>query len=139
MKTITVLLSFFNNTRDEDTYDDYPLIRHFDEPQNKKLSELNNWLTTNCSKQETNKIVAFIKTFEPSYNSLTTDQFVNSELNDTKWLAMRNNGSARLKKVELTNKSNLIFKYQAYVRGGQIRLKADSVNGPEIGPLSYKK
>jgi Protein of unknown function (DUF1553)/Protein of unknown function (DUF1549)/Planctomycete cytochrome C len=130
--------SFFNNTRDEDTYDDYPLMRHFNDAQNKKLGALNNWLTANCTKSETANILKFIKTFEPTYNSITTDKFVNGELSDTKWLAFRKNGSARLKKVDLTAKTTLVFKYKAYVGGGQIHLKADSINGPEIGVYPIK-
>jgi hypothetical protein len=30
-------MAFFNNTRDEDTYDDYPLIREFHETDSAKL------------------------------------------------------------------------------------------------------
>ena len=130
--------AFFNNTRDEDTYDDYPLIRHFDETQSKKLEELNLWLNANCSKQEANNILKFVKTLQPTYNSLTTDQFINSALSDTKWLAMRNNASARLKKVDLTNKRALVFKYKANAAGGRVQVKSDSLNGKEIGVFPIK-
>lgn len=128
--------SFFNNTRDEDTYDDYPLIRHFDSPQTEKLNKLTNWLNQNTTKSEVNTIVKFIKTLQPSYNSLTTDNFVNGELSDTKFLAFRRNGSARLKRVNLTNKNTLIFKYKAYVGGGKISIKTDSLKGNEIASYS---
>lgn len=131
--------SFFNNTRDEDTYDDYPKIRHFDGDQKVKLDQLSAWLNANTAPQEANTIVKFIKTLQPSYNSLTTDNFVNSELSDTKFLAMRRNASARLKKVVLSEKNTLILKYKTNKSGGNIKLKVDSIGGREIASFVLKK
>lgn len=131
--------SFFNNTRDEDTYDDYPLIRHFETPDVQKLNKLTSWLNENTDKNKANNIVKFIKTLQPSYNSLTTDKFINSELSDTKWLAMRQKGSARLKKVSLDGKTELIFRYRSFQPTGIVKIKTDSVNGKEIGQFFIKE
>ena len=130
--------SFFNNSRDEDTYDEYPVLRHFDAPQAEKLNKLNTWLKTNTSSLEANGIVKFIKTLQPSYNSLTSDKFINSELSDTKWLAMRNNAGARLKRINLNQKNELIFKYHSFVPGGIFSVRIDSVSGTEIAQFLVK-
>jgi Protein of unknown function (DUF1553)/Protein of unknown function (DUF1549)/Planctomycete cytochrome C len=131
--------SFFNNTRDEDTYADYPVLRHLNDTLSSKLNELNNWLGQNAKPEKKAEIIKFIKTFQPSYNSLTMDQFVNSELSDTKWLAMRNNSSARLKKVNLTSKNQLIFRYNSGIVGGILTLKTDSIKGKEIAKFIIKE
>jgi hypothetical protein len=131
--------SFFNNTRDEDTYADYPVLRHFDDTLSTKLNELNNWLGQNVKPEKRIEIVKFIKTFQPSYNSLTMDQFVNSELNDTKWLAMRNHSSARLKKVNLNHKNELIIRFKGFWDGGVLKLNLDSTRGAEIAKFTNIK
>lgn len=132
-------LAFFNNTRDEDTFADYPLIRHYDEQQKQQLAGLQQWLKQNARPAETQSIIRFIQTLQPSHNSLTTDQFVNAELSDTKWLAMRNNASARLRQVNLEGKTKLIMSYIARLKGGLLQLRLDQVDGQVIASFSPKE
>lgn len=125
-------MAFFNNTRDEDTYADYPLLREYSGEDSIKLIKVTNWLKQNVTAEEAKKTERFLKTWEPAYNSLTTDKFVNCELNDTKWLAMRARSSARLKNVDLEKKSELIYRYVGYVPGGNLSIRVDSVDGPVL-------
>ena len=76
-------LSFFNNTRDEDTWADYPLLRELDTASQQQLARLESWLLKGGFKKEAAATKTFIRTWQPAYNSLTTDSFVNCELNDT--------------------------------------------------------
>ena len=121
-------LAFFNNTRDEDTYADYPLLREYRKQDSTKYLELHDWVKTNMPNRLTD-ISNFLTTLHPSINSLTADKFQNSELTDTKWLVLRKNGSARLQKINFTNKNHLIFPYYNRTVGGNLRLTIDSVNG----------
>ncbi len=122
-------MAFFNNSRDEDTFDDYPVLRHFEKEDSLKLVELKNWLNINAKKEQTDEIVKFVKTWQPSINSLTSVDFVNSELSDTKWLVFRNNGSSRLKKVNLEGKNKLIYRYRSFKPGGTWKIHLDSLGG----------
>jgi hypothetical protein len=123
-------MAFFNNSRDEDTFDDYPVLRHFEKEDSLKLVELKNWLNLNAKKEQTDEIVKFVKTWQPSINSLTSVDFVNSELSDTKWLVFRNNGSSRLKSVKLDGKNKLIYRYRSFTPGGIWKIQTDSLGGP---------
>ncbi len=129
-------MAFFNNTRDSDSFADYPVIRHLDSDQNARLGSLVSWTKLNLGEKEALQINHFIKTFQPAINSLETDQFVNSELSDTKWLAMRNNSSARLKSVDLSGVNRLIFRYSSGLNAGQLYLHTDSPKGPVIGSFT---
>ncbi|SHF45128.1 DUF1553 domain-containing protein [Flavisolibacter ginsengisoli] len=131
-------MAFFNNSRDEDTEADYPLLRHFSGSDSAKLVAVVNWLREKGFKGEAAKTYRFLKTWEPTYNSLTTDHFINSELNDTKWLAMRTPSSARLKNVVLDRRSELIYRYIGFVPGGTITIRLDNVNGPVLLSTSIK-
>lgn len=123
-------MAYFNNSRDEDTFDDYPVLRHFEKEDSVNFSELKSWLNINAEKEKTTQITDFVKTWQPSINSLTSVDFVNSELSDTKWLVFRNNGSCRLKNVNLDGKNVLIYRYKTVKPGGIWKIHLDSLGGP---------
>ena len=83
-------MAFFNNTRDEDTYDDYPLIREFHETDSTKFMALKNWIKQNDPVRE-KEIVQFVKLQQPAINSIAADELKNAALMDTKWLVLRRN------------------------------------------------
>ena len=132
-------LAFYNDTRDEDTYADYPLLRHYSDSLQTELTTLTNWLKQNTSTIKAKEIYTFLKTLQPTYNSLTCDSFTNSELSDTKWLALRNNAICRLKNVDLTNHTQLIFRSQLYVDGGIWQIHIDQPDGLVIATIPLKK
>jgi hypothetical protein len=133
--------AFFNDTRDEDTEADYPLLRSYGDSLQQQLFMVVDWLKKNVSTEKAKEVYTFLKTWQPSYNSLTCDSFVNSELSDTKWLAFRDHAQCRLKNVNLQNKDQLIFRYQTLVSGGSWQIHVDSPKGAVIAtiPFAQKK
>jgi hypothetical protein len=125
-------MSFFNNSRDEDTFDDYPRFRHYNVEDRKKLDETKSWMAKNISPQEKKEIELFLNTLQPSYNSLTMVNFENSELADTKFLAFRHPSSACLKNVDMNQKKNLLLRYNISTDGGLLEIRTDSKTGPII-------
>ncbi len=132
-------MAFFNNTRDEDTWEDYPALRHFSKADSLKFLKLKGWLDQNISPTEADDIQHFIKTWQPAYYSVATDSFRNCELYDTKWLTMRNHGQARLQKVNLNGKSQLIWRYAAGVEKGRLTVHLDQPDGPILFSSNIKK
>jgi mono/diheme cytochrome c family protein len=134
-------VAFFNNTRDEDTYADYPLLRSFTDSANEEKNKLNAWLQQHANPEQTKTINQFLRTWQPAINSLYCDQFTNSELNDTKWAAFRNNGLVRMPNTNLYNKTELIYRYQGYAAGGVLQIHTDNPGGPVIAsiPLAVTK
>lgn len=128
-------LAFFNDTRDEDTEADYPLLRNYNDSLQQEVDKVVKWVQQNVSAQKAKEVKKFVKTWQPSYNSLTCDSFTNSELSDTKWLAFRNNAICRLKKVDLQNKKELIFRYQAAGAGGVWKIHVDKPGGDVIATI----
>lgn len=123
-------LAFFNNTRDEDTYDEYPLLKHFSDSAQQKLTELVNWVKQYASEKKSEEIKLFLKTWQPSVNSLICDQFKNSALLDTKWLGMRQNSECRLKNINLKGKNEITIRYESYLPGGKWTIHLDKPDGP---------
>jgi hypothetical protein len=125
-------MAFFNNTRDEDTDGDYPLLHEYRGSDSLRHHRLKTWLQANVSADEGTRIVEFLRTRQPSVNSLTADRFVNSELADTKWLALRQGGSARLKGIDLSGKDFLLTRMATWRKDGVLRITIDSLKGAEI-------
>ena len=122
-------MAFFNNTRDEDTYGDYPHLRLFKKEDSAKVISIKNWIQRNSTPQKANEYNKFLKTWQPTYNSLSCDEFVKSELSDTKFLGMQNGGSTRLKNVDLNGKNQMIFRYNSNKVGGVFTIHLDKIDG----------
>lgn len=125
-------MAFFNDTRDEDTNADYPLLRHYSAADSAKIKTVMQWLQQNNYGERVNDIYRFLKTWQPSINSIRADQFVNSELSDTKWLAFRNRASARLAQVDLEGADQLLVRFMSFAPGGVWTIHLDQPNGPAI-------
>lgn len=125
-------LAFFNNSRDDDTEEDYPLLRHFNDSLQQEVESLTAWLRKVTTEEKAVKWNRFVRTWEPSIHSLTADKFINSELSDTKWLVFRNHGVARLKQVSLEDIDQLVFRYFTSKPGGTWVIHLDSATGPVL-------
>lgn len=132
-------MAFLNDTRDEDTYAEYPLLHEFKDSDSLIFSSLKTWLQAHADRQETERVLYFLKTRQPSINSLIADAFVNSELSDTKWLVMRRESSSRLRRVELTGRTRLLLRYESKREDGILTFRADSLKGPVIARFRVPK
>jgi hypothetical protein len=128
-------MAFFNDTRDEDTYADYPLLRKFSAADSAAMMRLVDWVRVRDGGAQAAEVRRFLRTWEPAINSLTADRFVNAELADTKWLIFRNHGSARLQQVDFDQRDQLIYRYSGLVAGGSWTMHLDRTDGPVIGRI----
>lgn len=132
-------MAFFNDTRDEDTNADYPLLRHYSTADSLKVLEIVKWLNVNGYAKSSAAVYRFLKTWQPAINSLQADRFVNSELNDTKWLAFRNHATARLAHVDMGNTSELIVRLMGLTEGGNWAIHLDRPDGPVLQSVKLPK
>ena len=132
-------LAFFNNSRDEDTQADYPLLRQFSGADSTKLIELKNWLTQYTDATKEKHIYSFVKTWQPAVNALQSDHFQNAALASSWYAAMRNNGSFRLPNIHLDNKKTLLYRYTTGYNGGVCTIRLDSLNGTILNKVVLKK
>jgi hypothetical protein len=129
-------MAYFNDSRDEDTFSDYPLLRSFDDSTQRALDSLTFWVNRNAGVAEASRIKQFARTWQPAINSLLATNYVNGELNDTKWLAFRNHGSAKLSHISLEKASQLTFRYITKQPKAVWKLFRDSLNGPLIASIN---
>ncbi|MEO0339658.1 MAG: DUF1553 domain-containing protein [Bacteroidota bacterium] len=132
-------MAFLDNTRDHDTFADYPWLRKLSEQDQDRLAKLRAWVEKVDSPERGTEIHKFVKTWQPVIYSLQADSFINAEIYDTKFLTFRNNGIARLPDVGLEDKDYLTFRYSSGLVGGQWTLHLDSPNGPQIAKVNVQQ
>lgn len=130
-------MAFFNNTRDEDTYDDYPLLREYHKEDSVKFLQFRNWLRQNAKDRE-KELVQFVRTEEPAINSIAADQLVNSALTDTKWLVLRNNAVSRLPHIDFENHTQLLYKFKSWKPGGKWTVHLDKPDGAIVNTVNVE-
>lgn len=124
-------MAFFNNSRDVDSEEDYPLLRHYEKEDSIEVLRIKDWLKQNATGTEAKKYFALLKTWAPSTTSFErTDKYENCELRDTKRLVIRKQSTFRMKEIDLSDKTYLLFRYKGYPTDGIWTIHLDSLNGP---------
>lgn len=122
-------MAFFNNTRDEDTEAEYPLLRTFKSEDSSTLVQLRDWLKQEVSAEKSKEYYRFLKTWQPTVNSLLCDQYKNAALVSSWYAGLRKDGSCRLKNAPLQEATELMFRYVNWKPGATWTIRLDSLNG----------
>ncbi len=131
-------LAFFNNTRDEDTPDDYPLLRQFTKEDEATLQSVKAWIEKNATPEKANEVATFVKTWQPATNALQGEQLVRSNLTNAD-LLFHINGQCRVKHIELTGKQEFIFRHLNYEKGGILTIRLDKPDGLVLKTIELNK
>lgn len=131
--------AFFNNTRDEDTPGEYPLLRDFPDSLKQKLEQVTEWVREHSSAEEARRFKKFLRTGQPAINSTTADSMVNAVIAGKNYaLAMRNHSIARLKHVDLENVSQMIWNFYSNKSNGVLKLRMDAPDGPVFATYNIR-
>ena len=123
-------LAFFNNSRDCDSQEDYPLLRRFEKEDSIEALRIKEWLKQNGSDAEAKKFYRLLKTWEPVTTSFErTDKYINAEQRETKWLLIRKRSDFRMTQIDLSDKNYFLFRYKGYPTDGVWTIHLDSMNG----------
>ena len=133
------LMAFFNNSRDEDTPDEAPNFRIYSDENTKRIASILEWSAQYGDKKTIEDLDKFFQYLEPKYQLHNCKDFVNGELSDSKYLALRNNGSAYLRNVNTQGNTNLYFYYTASPRGTEITIRNGSAKGEVLAKFPAKK
>ena len=132
-------MAFFNNSRDEDTYDEYPLLREFRNDSKLKYNKLMNWLDKHADPKTANFYQRLLKTGQQCINSITVDSMYNAALEDTKSLRFRKNSLAKFSQRDITNKTTLLVRLNSFVDNGILKLYIDNPNSKPVASITINK
>lgn len=132
-------LAFFNNTRDEDTEIDYPLLRFYNGKDSAKWISLQNWFAQNTNSNDSKWYQQFMRTMQPAVNSLKCDNYKNGILFVNLYASLDNNGTCRLPDITLDNKRQLVFRYFNQQADAKWYIHLDSLNGQLLNTVQLHK
>lgn len=133
------LMAFFNNSRDEDTSEDEPNLRFYNENQKSQIDQIYEWISNNNNKEVANSYKEFIKYLEPVYHAHLAYNYTNGNLADTKWLALRDNGSCHLDDVYTQNSNFIYLRYSSGIDGTKMTIRQDNSEGEILAQFTINK
>ena len=132
-------MAFFNNTRDEDTEIDYPLLRIYNGKDSMQWVDLQKWFSQNDNNGESKWYQQFMRTMQPAVNSLRCDDYQKGILFVNLYASLDNNGTCRLPGILFDSKSQLMFRYFNQEADAKLYVYLDSLNGTLINTVQLRK
>ena len=132
-------MAYFNNSRDEDTYDEYPLLREFKNKSKEDFQQLEAWFKKSTDQQTNEFFKKLLKTGQQCINSITVDSMYNAALEDTKSLRFRKNSLAKFSQRDCTDKPTLLIRLNSFVDNGRLMLYVDNPNSKPFATLQINK
>ena len=132
-------LSFFNNTRDEDTHDEEPRLRFYEAEDQAKVEQIVNWAVDIEGKMVAKQRADFLKFYEPKYAAHLATNFHKAELIDTKWLGLWPGGTAVYKNINTLGSDQLLLNYWSGVDGTQMTIRKDGPKGEILASFVIQK
>ncbi len=131
-------MAFLNNTRDEDTGDEAPFIRTFNQDQEKEIKAFFQSLT-NQTVPQIDFIKRFIEFFEPRIYAHHADNFKEGALNGGTRIGLRHKGSCRLPQISMNGKPKWLINYGVSQPGGILNIRHGSPTGKIIKKIYLNK
>jgi len=134
------LLSFFNNTRDEDLMDESPNLRSYSEENKEKMESVLAWILKYGDSKTHDFYRDFFQFLEPKYQAhntvpLNSDNAYVSGVT----LSLRNNGQAVYKNMNTNGNENLMFKYSPIKHKTVLTFRKNSPKGEIIGSIQLNE
>ncbi|MHA7128915.1 DUF1553 domain-containing protein [Algoriphagus namhaensis] len=132
-------VAFFNNSRDEDTHDEEPRLRFYEEKDQMKLNSILEWAAQYEGKEAAKTRKNFLTYLEPKYPAHGFEDFYLGELIDTKWLGLQSGGSAYLRNVTTKGADLLLVDYWSGLDGSEYILRKDGPEGEILAKFKLNK
>jgi hypothetical protein len=129
-------MAYFNNTRDEDQPEEYPVLRDFNDSLKQQFTSVINWVRQNSSEAHAKKTDRLLRMWQPAINSNTADSLANAVVSGNNGAVIaRHHAVIKLKQVELDNVNQMIC-YIYTNKGGTFEIYKDEMDRP---PLATSK
>jgi len=133
------LMAFFNNSRDEDTPGEWPVLKFYTTEQQKKVNKVLDWTTKFGNEQTTTSYKNFLQFTEPVYKSHFFTEFKNSVYDDHASVVFWDDGNLIIENA-YTNKASYVYlNYRSHFNGTKMTIRARDAQGPILGEFIINK
>ena len=126
--------AFFNNSRDEDVWDEWPKLRFYKGEDSLRFERVKEWVRKYDSKELEAK-TQFMKVVEPKINAHTYVKGDQSTVLVISYYGVKDKGNARIPQVNLTGADNVLMNIGTRAENAVLTLHLDKLDGPVLSTI----
>jgi hypothetical protein len=127
-------MAFFNNTRDEDVWDEWPKMRFYKGEDSARVERVKSWIRE-TKPEQLPEVTQFMKVMEPKINAHNFVKGDQSTVLLISYYGVKNNGNARIAQVDLSNADNVVMNIATKAENAVLFLHLDKLDGPVISEI----
>lgn len=127
-------MAFFNNSRDEDIWDEWPKLRFYKGDDSARVVRIKAWIRKYDPAQLTEK-TQFMRVLEPKINA---HNFVQGDASTSlliSYYGIKDKGNAHISQVNLTGAGSVVLRLTTKAKNAVLTLHLDKLNGPVLTTL----
>ena len=133
------LMAFFNNSRDEDTPSESPVLKFYSPEQQKQVDKVVNWVTKHGDKKIVKTYKDFLQFTEPVYKAHFFTAFNNSVYDDHASVVFWDDGNLVAENVYTNNASYVYLNYRSHYNGTKMTIRENNAQGSILGEFTINK
>lgn len=133
------LMAFFNNTRDEDTPDESPVLKFYNEEQQKEVIQVLDWVKKYGDKKALKTYRDFIQFTEPVYKSHFFKEFKSTVYDDHASVVFWDDGNLIIPNAYTQNASYVYLNYRSHYNDTKVTIREKNKDGPILGQFTINK
>ncbi len=133
------LMAFFNNSRDEDTPSESPVLKLYDAEQQKKVDQVIDWTAKFGDVASVKAYKDFLQFTEPVYKSHFFKDFKNSVYDDHASVVFWDKGNCLIENAYTNNAGYVYLNYRSHYNGTKMIIREKNADGPILGEFTLNK
>ncbi|SEJ70384.1 Planctomycete cytochrome C [Dyadobacter sp. SG02] len=126
--------AFFNNSRDEDVWDEWPKLRLYKGVDSARVERVKGWINK-YKPEELEAKVKFMKVMEPKINAHNFVKGDQSTVLQISYYGVKDKGNARIPQVNLTGVDNVLMNVSTKAENAVLTLHLDKLDGPVLSTI----
>ncbi|TDE13860.1 DUF1553 domain-containing protein [Dyadobacter psychrotolerans] len=127
-------MAFFNNSRDEDVWDEWPKLRFYKGEDSVRVERVKNWIKQYNPKQ-VEEVTQFMNVMEPKINAHNFIKGDQSTVLLISYYGVKDKGNARIPQVDLTNAGSVVMNMSTKAENAVLTLHLDKLDGPVLSQI----
>ncbi len=128
-------MAFFNNSRDEDVWDEWPKLRFYKGDDSARVEKVKSWINKHDPK-ETQKFTQFMRVMEPKINAHSLVKGDESTVLLISYYGVKDKGNAKIPNVNLTGAGNLVMNISTKAENAVMTFHLDKIDGQVISTVN---
>ncbi len=133
------LMAFFNNTRDEDTPSESPVLKFYTGEQQKNVDKVLDWVAQFGSEQQQSTYKNFLQFTEPVYKSHFFKEFKNSVYDDHASVIFWDDGNCIIENVFTDKASYVYLNYRSHYDNTKMTIREGNAQGAILAEFTINK